>query len=258
MFTVIGIKDVIDIFLVSLILYYVYRVMRMSGTIKIFVGIIAFILIWILVSRIMEMRLLGSIMDKLLNVGVIILVILFQDDIRIFLSELGSHKSWKKITSLFRSKKADSTEVPEYIMHIVYAAKNMSQSRTGALIVIKRDMALVKYETTGEKINADIEPRLIETIFYKGTPLHDGAIILDDKKIVAAGCILPVSHAPNIPRELGLRHRSALGITQETDAMAVVVSEERGEISFAMSGKIWRNLSTQSLERLLSSGKTNN
>ncbi len=256
MFTVIGLKDIIDIFLVSLILYYVYRVMRMSGTIKIFVGIIAFIVVWILVSRIMEMRLLGSIMDKLLNVGVIILVILFQDDIRIFLSELGSHKSWEKIINFFRVKKPETNETPEYVMHIVYASKNMSQSKTGALIVIKRDMSLIKYETTGEKINADIEPRLIETIFYKGTPLHDGAIIIEDGKIVAAGCILPVSHAPNIPRELGLRHRSALGITQETDAMAVVVSEERGEISFAKSGKIWRNISTQSLERLLSTGKT--
>lgn len=255
MFTVIGLKDIIDIFLVSLILYYVYRVMRISGTIKIFVGIITFIVIWILVSRIMEMRLLGSIMDKLLNVGVIILVILFQDDIRIFLSELGSHRSWKRVVNFFRVKKPESNEIPEYVMQIVYACKNMSQTKTGALIVVKQDMPLVKYETTGEKINSEINSRLIETIFYKGSPLHDGAIIIGDGKVVAASCILPVSHAPNIPRELGLRHRSALGITQETDAVAVIVSEERGEISFAKNGKISQNITTQALERLLSRSK---
>ncbi|MBQ3575952.1 MAG: diadenylate cyclase CdaA [Coprobacter sp.] len=255
MFTSIGIKDIIDIFLVSIILYYVYRVMRVSGTIKIFGGIIAFIVIWILVSRIFEMQLLGSIMDKLVNVGVIILVILFQDDIRIFLSELGSHNSWKRFTNFFKAKKSETDEVPEYVMHIVYACKNMSQTKTGALIVVKQDMPLVKYEATGEKINAEIESRLIETIFYKGTPLHDGAIIIGDGKIIAASCILPVSHAPNIPRELGLRHRSALGITQETDAVAVIVSEERGEISFAKNGKISRNITTQALERMLSISK---
>ena len=234
MFTSIGLKDIIDIFLVAVMLYYIYRVMKVSGTIKIFGGIIAFIVIWIFVSRILEMRLLGSIMDKLVNVGVIILIILFQDDVRIFLSELGSHRSWKRFTNFFKTKKSEAEEVPEYVMHIVYACKNMSQSKTGALIV---------------------ESRLIETIFYKGTPLHDGAIIIGDGKIVAAGCILPVSHAPNIPRELGLRHRSALGITQETDALAVIVSEERGEISFAKNGKISRSISAQGLERLLSISK---
>ena len=255
MFTSIGLKDIIDIFLVAVILYYVYRVMKVSGTIKIFGGIIAFIVIWIFVSRKLEMRLLGSIMDKLVNVGVIILVILFQDDVRRFLSELGSHKSWKRFTNYFKAKKTDVGEVPEYVMHIVYACKNMSHTKTGALIVVKQDMPLVKYESTGEKINADIESRLIETIFYKGTPLHDGAIIIGDGKIVAAGCILPVSHAPNIARELGLRHRSAIGITQETDALAVIVSEERGEISFAVNGKIYRNVTTQALERMLAAGK---
>lgn len=255
MFTTIGLKDIIDIFLVAVILYYVYRVMKVSGTIKIFGGIIAFIVLWILVSRIFEMRLLGSIMDKLVNVGVIILVVLFQDDVRIFLSELGSHKSWKRFTNFFKTKKTTEEDVPEYIMHIVYACKNMAQSKTGALIVIKQDMPLNKYLTTGERINADINSQLIETIFYKGTPLHDGAMIIEDGKILAASCILPVSHASTIAKELGLRHRSALGITQETDAVAVIVSEERGEISFANNGKIYRNLSTQGLERQLSSIK---
>lgn len=255
MFTTIGIKDIIDIFLVAVMLYYVYRVMKVSGTIKIFGGIIAFIVLWILVSRIFEMRLLGSIMDKLVNVGVIILVILFQDDVRRFLSELGSHKSWKRFTNFFKSKKVKTDEVPEYVMHIVYACKNMSQSNTGALIVIKRDMSLNKYITTGERINAEINSQLIETIFYKGTPLHDGAMIIEDGKIVAASCILPVSHASTIAKELGLRHRSAMAITQETDAVAVIVSEERGEISYAINGKIYRNLSTQGLERQLSSTK---
>ena len=237
MFTVIGLKDIIDIFLVSLILYYVYRVMRMSGTIKIFVGIIAFIVVWILVSRIMEMRLLGSIMDKLVNVGVIILIILFQDDVRIFLSELGSHKSWKRFTNFFKSKKTDVEEVPEYVMHIVYACKNMSQSKTGALIVIKQDMSLVKYETTGEKINADIESRLIETIFYKGTPLHDGATIIRGNTVVSSAVFYQPTQRP-LNGKYGSRHRAAIGISEVCDALTIIVSEETGKVSVTYKGEL--------------------
>jgi uncharacterized protein (TIGR00159 family) len=192
-------------------------------------------------------------MDKLVNVGVIILVVLFQDDVRIFLSELGSHKSWKRFTNFFKTKKTNEEDVPEYIMHIVYACKNMSQSKTGALIVIKQDMSLNKYLTTGERINADINSQLIETIFYKGTPLHDGAMIISKDRIVAAGCILPVSHSFNIPKALGLRHRAALGMSERSDALCVVISEETGRISVTKNGELKLNISPEELEKELSS-----
>ncbi|MEG1574120.1 MAG: diadenylate cyclase CdaA [Bacteroidales bacterium] len=254
MFSSFGIKDIIDILLVTIMLYYIYRAMKDSGTIKIFGGIMAFIVIWIIVSRIINMRLLGSIMNKLVSVGVIILVILFQDDIRRFLGELGSHKKWRAFLHFFTNQNKQNNE-PSYVMPVVYACMNLAKQKTGALIIIKQDLSLQKYQATGEKINADINSRLIETVFYKGTPLHDGAIIIADNRIAAASCILPVSHNPDIPRELGLRHRSGLGIAQETDAIAVIVSEETGEISVAKNGKLARNISAQGLERLLSRNK---
>lgn len=251
MFTSLGVKDIVDIILVAVLLYYLYKLMKDSGTIKIFGGVMAFVSIWILVSRILDMKLLGSILDKLVSVGVIILVVLFQDQIRRFLGELGSQKRWKAFLKFFkRSEEKDG--VPAYVLPLVYACINMSKRQIGALIVVERELSLDRFVATGERVDADINPRLIESIFYKGTPLHDGAMIISDNRITAAGCILPVSHSNNIPRELGLRHRSGLGIAQESDAISIIVSEETGEISIAKDGRLNRNVSPQRLESMLS------
>jgi DNA integrity scanning protein DisA with diadenylate cyclase activity len=137
-------------------------------------------------------------------------------------------------------------------MPVVYSCMNMAKTKTGALIVIKQDMPLTDYERTGDIINADINSRLIENIFFKNSPLHDGALIISGSKIMSAGCILPVSHDTNIPRYLGLRHRSAKGIAQATDAIAIVVSEETGRISYAYKGELHLNLSSTDLEHALS------
>ena len=137
-------------------------------------------------------------------------------------------------------------------MPVVYACMSMSKSKTGALIVIKRQMPLEDYEMTGDLIDANINSRLIENIFFKNSPLHDGALIIDDGKVKSAGCILPVSHDTSLPRHLGLRHRSALGIAQATDAVAVVVSEETGNISYAHKGELHVKLSSTELEHALS------
>ena len=147
--------------------------------------------------------------------------------------------------------KQKQNETRDYIAPIVYACISLSKGKVGALIVIKRDMPLAIYEQTGDIINADVNPRLIENIFFKNSPLHDGAMIISDNRIRAAGCILPVSHNLDIPKSLGLRHRAALGISQETDAIAVVVSEETGNISVAMNGKFKLRLSTKELEQIL-------
>lgn len=253
MFFEFGIKDIVDILLVALVLYYIYRLMRESRSLNVFIGIMVFIVVWLFVSQVLQMRLLGSILDKLVSVGVIALIVLFQDDIRKFLYNLGAHQRMKRFTSLFssRGKDKDSKEVKETIMPIVMASMNMSKSKVGALIVIERSVPLDDIVQTGDLIDASINQRLIENVFFKNSPLHDGAMVISKKRIKAAGCILPVSHDLDIPKELGLRHRAAMGISQESDAVAVVVSEETGGISIAVKGNFRLRLSAEELESIL-------
>ena len=219
MFFEFGIKDFIDILLVAFVLYYTYKLMKASGSIKVFTGILVFILIWLVVTQVLEMKLLGSIFDTLMNVGVIALIVLFQDEIRRFLLTLGSHRHVSALARLFNGSKKES---------------------------LKHDDIM-----PGELIDAVINQRLIENIFFKNSPLHDGAMVISKKRIKAAGCILPVSHDLNIPKELGLRHRAAMGISQQSDAHAIIVSEETGGISVAYRGQFYLRLNAEELESLL-------
>ena len=229
---ILSFKDILDILLVAFLLYKSYKLMKSSGSINIFIGILVFIIIWVIVSQVLQMRLLGSIFDKLVSVGVIALIVLFQDEIRHFLLSLGSrHRSNSLFRFLKGNKKTDTEK--EDIMPIVMACLNMSKGKVGDLI------------------DANINQRLIENIFFKNSPLHDGAMIISHKRIKAAGCILPVSHNLEIPKELGLRHRAALGVSQETDAMAIIVSEETGGISIAYHGQFHLKLTAEELERML-------
>ncbi len=246
-----GIKDIIDILLVALLLYYVYRLMKESGTINIFYGVMAFTILWVFASEIFDMRLIGSILDKFMGIGLLILVILFQDQIKRFLVEMGSHRRWRFLRTLFHHHSEEDDKKHEWILAIVYACMSMSKSKTGALIVIEQTIPLDDYEKTGDIIDARINTRLIENIFFKNSPLHDGALIVAHGRLVSAGCILPVSHDSDVPRSLGLRHRSALGIAQACDAAAIVVSEETGRISFAHRGKLYTRLSSTDLEHRL-------
>ena len=250
MFLEFGIKDLIDILLVAYLLYQSYRLMKDSGTINIFIGILVFIGIWLVVSQVLEMRLLGSILDKLTSVGVLAIFILFQDEIRKFLVNLGSQKKLGNILRYFTKNKKEKIEKAD-IMPIVMACMSMSKGKVGALIVIEKNMALNEIIRTGETINADVNQRLIENIFFKNSPLHDGAMVIRHQQIIAAGCILPVSHDLNIPKELGLRHRAAMGVSQETDALAIIVSEETGGISAAYKGQFHLRLTAEELERIL-------
>ena len=246
-----GIKDIIDIFCVALMLYYIYRLMKESRSLNVFIGIMVFTLMWLFVSQILEMRLLGSIMDKLVSVGVIAIIILFQDEIRQFLYNLGAHRRVKSIIRLFSSGENKDKEDRDSIMPVVMACMNMGRAKIGALIVVERLSSLSDIADTGDIINANINQRLIENIFFKNSPLHDGAMIISRKRIRAAGCILPVSHSLDIPKELGLRHRAALGISQETDAIAIGVSEETGRIAVAIKGQFHLRLSAENLESIL-------
>ena len=247
-----GIKDIIDIVLVALMLYYIYRLMKASRSLNVFIGIMVFVVLWLLVSQVLEMRLLGSIMDKLVSVGVLALIVLFQEDIRKFLFNLGAHQRVRTIARFFgRGKTTSSDELKKIIMPIVMACLSMSKRKVGALIVIERDMPLDDVVGTGERIDASISQQLIENIFFKNSPLHDGAMIVSNRRIKAAGCILPVSHNLDIPKELGLRHRAALGISQESDCVAIVVSEETGGITVAIQGNLQIRLSAEKLESIL-------
>jgi uncharacterized protein (TIGR00159 family) len=248
-----GIKDIIDILLVAMLLYEAWRLMKTSGSLNIFYGVLVFIVTWIVVSQILEMKLLGNIFDKLVSVGVIALIILFQEEIRRFFLTLGSHRQLYFITRFFEKRRADEEEehADRQLMRIVLACDNMSKNCVGALIVLEREMSLGDIIKSGEIIDANINTELIKNIFFKNSPLHDGAMIISHNRIMAAGCILPVSHNLNIPKELGLRHRAALGITSQSDAIAIIVSEETGAISVAQGGEFHLRLASNELESYL-------
>ena len=250
MFFEFGIKDVIDIVLVALMLYYIYRLMKETRSLNVFIGIMVFVIVWLIVSQVLEMHLLGGILDKLVSVGMIGLIVLFQEEIRHFLYSLGAHGKLQSIVKLFgHDKKSEADK--EAIMPIVMACMSMSRGKVGALIVIERGVILDDIVETGDYIDGRINQRLIENIFFKNSPLHDGAMVISNKRVKAAGCILPVSHKQDIPSELGLRHRAAMGISQDSDALAIIVSEETGRISVAMHGEFQLRLSAEQLESIL-------
>ena len=253
MFFEFGLKDIIDIVLVAFMMYYIYRLMKESRSLTVFMGIMIFIVLWLVVTQVLEMKLLGSIMDKVVSVGVIGLVILFQEDIRKFLYNIGGHQRMRALRRFIQGneKGHDKESLKKIIMPIVMACMSMSKKKVGALIVIQRGTPLDDIVATGERINAAINQRLIENIFFKNSPLHDGAMIIVGERICAAGCILPVSHSLHIPKELGLRHRAALGITHESDSIAVVVSEETGGISVAINSEFQLRLTAEKLESIL-------
>lgn len=252
MFISFGIKDAIDILLVAFFLYQIYRVMKQSGTLTVFGGVVSVIIVWILVSKVLEMRLMGAILDTVISVGFVVIVILFQDDIRRFLLALGSNRGWKFLTKLFSKKDDDIGREGKYIAPVVLACMNMARKKTGALIVIQKEIDLSSYIQTGEKFDAEVNTILIENIFFKNSPLHDGALIIVNNRIKAASCILPVAQNATIPKEMGLRHRAGFSLAKETDAVVVILSEERGTIIVAHQGRLSLPITAEELHQILS------
>ena len=244
-----SIIDIVDVLLVAAILYYFYRLMKESGSLNVFIGILVFFFIW--VSLLLKMRLLGSMVDQLMSVGTIAFIVIFHEEVRSFFRRLGSDKRLRFISSYF-TRKNSVDNGKDTIMPIVMACQSMAQQKVGALSIIEKNDSLSEIASTGELINANVGQRLLEAIFFKNAPLHDGAIIIQGNRVVAAQCILPVSHDLSIPKKLGLRHRSAMGIAEKTDALAIVVSEETGSISVAKDGKLMLNLDAHKLEEILS------
>lgn len=260
MFLSFGLKDFVDILSVALILYYCYKVMKRSRSVNVFYGVLIFISIWVVVSRLLGMKLLGGILDRLANVGTIALIVLFQEEIRRFFYDLGAHEKVRRLTRFFWAERKptnddDARYDREVIIPIVMACMSMSKQRVGALIVMENDMPMTDYIRTGEAIDARITQRLIENIFFKNSPLHDGAMIVSDGKIAAAACILPISHDLDIPKDFGLRHRAGKGITANTDALAVIVSEETGNITAAYGDRFRSHLAAEELETILMKGR---
>ena len=246
-----GFKDIIDILLVALILYETYRLLRRSGASNLFWGILAFIIVWFFVSFVFQLDLTGALFDRIISVGAIALIVIFQEEIRAFFNRLGSRFSSFK----FRHPINEKGETRQQVLEITQACRHMASTKTGALIVLAGKSDLKEYFDTGERLNAIVSARLIENIFFKNTPLHDGALFIRDGKLIAAACILPVSKNPDIPQHYGLRHRAALGLAEKSDATCIVVSEETGRISVAKEGKI-HEVKEDDLFLVLNSGTT--
>jgi TIGR00159 family protein len=247
------IKDAIDIILVAILMYLLYTWTRGTGAKNIFIGLITFVVTWFFVTRVFKMDLLGAIFDGIFNVGAFAIIVIFQNEIRQFFSRIGSRNSWKyfiRFLERVRLKKK-GTSVQLSITPLADACRNMVKEKVGALIVIARKNNLQEYIDTGEVINAKINTRLIENIFFKNSPLHDGAVIIADNKIVSAGAILPLSRSHEIPKHLGLRHRAAIGLSERTDAIVIVLSEETGNISLVSGGIITQKIPPQSLDKAI-------
>ncbi len=246
-----SILDIIDIILVAYLFYELYKLIRGTAAINIFIGIIAIYLIWKLV-RALEMVLLSEILGQFISVGVIALIVVFQPEIRRFLLLLGTPEFIRKKPKRFMFWKINLlNENILSIDPIIQACQRMSNNRTGALIVIARKNELQTFVNTGVLIDATISSPILENIFYKNSPLHDGAVIIIDNKIKAAKCILPVSGNRNIPSDHGLRHRSAIGITEQSDAITIVVSEQTGKISYCKMGHLTNDVQPSELKTLL-------
>lgn len=244
-----GLPDIIDIILVAIILFELYHLLKGTSAIKIVWVIIGIFILWKLTSF-MHLSMVSGLIGKIINVGLLALIVVFQPEIRQFLLYVGNTKVVKTLTGRLH-KKGNIEAYKEGIHSICRACRRMSNSKTGALIVFAKENPLDELISSGEKIDALISRDLIENIFFKNSPLHDGALIIKHHRIAAARCILPVSHKEDLPSDLGLRHRSALGATTLTDAVVVVVSEQTGQIAFCKNGEIQRDVSPLVLEQML-------
>ena len=248
--------DIIDIFVVALIMFQVYRLTRGTNALRIVVGILIIYLLWI-VTRVLNMELLSMILGQIIGVGVIALIIVFQQEIRRFLILLGTQYTNRRVSFMARLFRPRGRKVKvvgqEWIDTVVGACADMAKTKTGALIVIARKVNLLPFIEQGERIDALISASLIKNIFFKNSPLHDGAMVIADDRIAAARCVLP-STEREVPMEFGMRHRAALGASEITDALVIVVSEERGTISIARKGHISRDISPAHLQVLLRKG----
>ncbi len=241
-FLQLSLADILDILLLALMIFIAFRWIRGTSAMSIFVAIISLYVIRVIVSA-FNMRLMTNIMETVLDVGLIALIVIFQPEIRKFLMQLGTRymntaQGNRIISKFFKRNKSTNISGSDAVNNITEACRRMSEDKTGALIVIAHNASLEEIISTGDRIDAAIHRRLIMNLFFKNSPLHDGALVISGGRIVAARCTLPITERTDIPANYGMRHKAAIGVTEETDADAVVVSEETGRISFVKAGAV--------------------
>lgn len=242
-------NDLIDIIVVALLVYFLINLIKETRAMQLFKGLIIIALVF-LVSTIFKLTALNYILTAAIQIGLFALVVIFQPELRNMLERLGRLNVISNIISVSDDEKQKKLEAT--INSVAKAAENMSKTRTGALMVLERETRLGEYLSTGTQLNADVSSRLLGNIFVPNTPLHDGAVIIRNDKIITAACVLPLTANTNISPDLGTRHRAAIGLSEATDAIVVVVSEETGKISIAMNGTLTRNLTKDGLVKVLS------
>lgn len=247
------IVDIIDVFLVALLLYYIYRLIKGTVAINIFIGIIIIYGAWRL-TDFLNMELLTGIFGGFMKVGIIALIVVFQPEIRKFLLMVGStnfggRRKFLQQIKFLKTETNDETDVDA----VISACNKMSMSKTGALIVFERNNNLDFLSESGDEMNIKVTQPIIESIFFKNSPLHDGAIVVSNNIVKATRVILPVNNEKNIPQRFGLRHRAAIGVTEKTDALALVVSEETGHISYFKDGEFVMFEDTNELNTIIKS-----
>lgn len=237
---------ILDLAIVIFIIVKILKIAKGSRVLQLIKGIIFFIIItWL--SGVLNLSIVHSILTAFLPSGVIALIVIFQPELRRALEQLGTNK----FTNFFGMDKSIETKTREDIYKIVIAVQEMAKSKTGALIVIQRDISLSDIIANGIEMNSEISPQVLVNIFVPKTPLHDGAVVIKDNKIAAAACILPLANNANIAKNLGTRHRAAVGISKETDSVAIVVSEESGKVSIAKDGTLIADVSEEALKKIL-------
>jgi diadenylate cyclase len=244
--------DIIDILLVAIILFQVYRLIRGTAALSIFIAVFFIYLFWLLVKA-LNMEMVGNLLGQVIGVGVIALIVVFQQEIRRFLLVIGNRYISGSRLSLdrFFPSYHRTGRIDRDSEEIVRAAEVMSSNKTGALIIIGRTSKLDIYAESGETLRARISAGLLETIFFKNSPLHDGAVLIEDGLILAARCTLPITDQISVPSHFGMRHRAAIGATEHVDAIAVVVSEETGYISIVDGGIVTENVTPHELRQIL-------
>ncbi len=237
--------DIIDILLVTFVLYTLIMMIQTTGAARIAKSIVL-LLVLAVVTKLLNMYLMSFLLDRVLEIGLIALVIMFQPELRRMLEKIGS-KSFRELLST----KQEQREIDRVIGETVNACEIMSRERTGVLIVFERETSLIDYQKTGTVIDARVSSELLRNLFFTKASLHDGAVIIRNERIAAAGCVLPLTQSRNISSDLGTRHRAGIGMSEVSDAVVVIVSEETGTISVAVNGMLKRHLAPQTLERLL-------
>lgn len=237
--------DIIDILLVTFVLYTLIMMIQTTGAARIAKSIVL-LLVLAVVTKLLNMYLMSFLLDRVLEIGLIALVIMFQPELRRMLEKIGS-KSFRELLST----KQEQREIDRVIGETVNACEIMSRERTGVLIVFERETSLIDYQKTGTVIDARVSSELLRNLFFTKASLHDGAVIIRNERVAAAGCVLPLTQSRNISSDLGTRHRAGIGMSEVSDAVVVIVSEETGTISVAVNGMLKRHLAPQTLERLL-------